>query len=137
MKWTLMTAADGMLFVTSDHPVLRHDPDERSPYRYGLASDTIELGLPLSATKYLLFTHDLDRQRQWLELKNAGKEDQAKELRASTPTMIVHKLDADSTWRLKEGIIRSAPRFIFCPDEDLKYVEGLAKEPWTLRWQTG
>ncbi len=137
MKWTLVTAANGVQFVTSDHPVLRHDPDEHNPYRYGLASDTIELGLPLNAKNYLVITHDRQRQKQWLELKDAGKDEEARALRSSTPVMAVHRLSAENTLKLRDGIIRSAPRFIYCPDEDPRYVEVLAKEPWTLRWHVG
>lgn len=137
MKWTLINAADGSTFVTSDHPVIRHDPDERSPFRYGYASPTVEFGLPMSASKYLLINRDLEREQRWAELMMAGREREAEELRQSVPVLGAKTLDADTTWKLKEGTIRSAPRFIFCPDEDPHYVELLKKEPWTLRMQTG
>lgn len=61
MQWTLLTAAEGAAFVTSDHPVVRNDPDEHSPYRYGFMSDTIEFGLPLTARKFLSVTRDHER----------------------------------------------------------------------------
>lgn len=137
MQWTLLTAAEDVAFVTSDHPVLRNDPDEHSPYRYGFMSGTIEFGLPLTARKFLSITRDHEREMQWENLMKGGNEEQARELRTSLPTMASHMLDGDSTWKLKERIIRSAPRFIYCPDEDTRYVEFLSEKAWTLRWHTG
>jgi Protein of unknown function (DUF4238) len=69
MNWTLINSADGTPFVTSDHPVIRHDPDETSPFRYRYASPTVEFGLPLSASKYLLINRDIEREQRWTELK--------------------------------------------------------------------
>jgi hypothetical protein len=137
MNWTLLSAADGVPFVTSDHPVVRQDADERSPFRYGYASATIEFELPLTASKYLFINRDAARELRFVELKKAGKEKEAEELRSVLPAMGLNNLDAATTWKLKEATIRSAPRFIFCPNEDERYVELLAKEPWTLRMHTG
>ncbi len=137
MQWTLLTAAEGIPFVTSDHPVLRNDPDEHSPYRYGFMSDTIEFWLPLTAHKFLSITRDHEREGLWGALMKGGNVEQARELRASLPTMTSHMLDGDTTWKLKERTIRSAPRFIYCPEEDARYAEFLSKEAWTLRWRSG
>lgn len=137
MKWTLLTAPEGASFVTSDHPVLRHDPDKRSPYRFGLASATVEFGLPLTKTKFLLLTHDVERLKKWTELIDAGKNEEANQLRQSCPELNLKTLDVDTTLQLVEGIIRSAPRFLFTPKEDDKYLQLLSKEPWTLRMQMG
>lgn len=136
MNWTLLRAADGVPFITSDHPVIRQDADEKSPFRYG-SSPTIEFGLPLTAAKYLFINRDVDREQRFVELKKAGKEKEAEEFRVALPVMGIKTLDAETTWKLKEGTIRSAPRFIFCPNEDARYIELLAKEPWTLRMHTG
>jgi hypothetical protein len=136
MNWTLLSAPDGVPFVTSDHPVIRHDADVRSPVRYGYASPTIEFGLPLTVSKYLFINRNAERERRFVELRKAGKEREAEEFRLALPAMGVKDLDAETTWKLKDGTIRSAPRFIFCPDEDAKYAELLAKEPWTLRIHT-
>jgi hypothetical protein len=68
MRWTLVTASDGLDLPTSDHPVIRQDPDAQSPFRYGLASATLEFGLPFSTSKFLLIGHDFERERRWAEL---------------------------------------------------------------------
>jgi hypothetical protein len=73
MKWTLLTAANGVSFVTSDHPVIRHDPDKSSPFRFGMASATIEFGLPLTTSKFLLITHDSERLQKWMGLIDAKR----------------------------------------------------------------
>jgi len=113
MQWTLVTARNGTALVTSDHP----------------------------GSRFLLITHDFERERKWTELVSAGKEQEANALRGalpgSLPAMKAKMLDIEKTLSLKEGIIRSAPRFIFCPDEDPQYSELLALEPWTLRMKTG
>jgi Protein of unknown function (DUF4238) len=137
MRWTLMSGADAVTFVTSDHPVIRHDPGKESPFRYGYASPTIEFGLPLNASKFLLVTRDLEREQKFAELVKAGKDREAEDLKLSLPTLGLKELDSEKTWKLKEATIRSAPRFIFCPDEDPKYAELLKQEPWILRMQVG
>lgn len=137
MNWTVCTAADGVPFVTSDHPVIRHDPDEKSPYRFGFASPTIEFGLPLNKSQFLLINRDAQREQEFVKLKQSGKHKEADEFRLKLPEMKTKSLDVDTTWALKEGIIRSAPRFVFAPDENTKYVEFLSKEPWTVRLQVG
>ena len=100
-------------------------------------SASVEFGLPVSKSKFLSITHDFERERQWTALVEAGKEEEAKKLRESVPVTHFKKLDGETTAKLREGIIRSAPRFIFCPDENQDYTALLAKEPWTLRMQVG
>jgi hypothetical protein len=51
--------------------------------------------------------------------------------------MAAKTMDANAKSKLVEGIVRSAPRFIFSANEDPKYAEFLSKEPWTLRMQLG
>lgn len=108
MKWTLVSAKEDMVFPTSDHPVTRHDPDPRSPYRFGFMSATVEFGLPVSKSKFLLIAHDFEREHQWTELVEQGKGEEAKKLRESVPVTNFKKLDGETTAKLREGIIRSA-----------------------------
>jgi hypothetical protein len=66
-----------------------------------------------------------------------GRKRKAEDLRRSLPVMAAKTMDANAKSKLVEGIVRSAPRFIFSANEDPKYAEFLSKEPWTLRMQLG
>lgn len=59
LKWWLMTAADGSVFITSDNPLVREvDPKSVSPIYgdMGFLNPTAEITFPLSSTKLLMIS---------------------------------------------------------------------------------
>jgi len=55
--WVLIKNATGIPFGTSNHPVLRHNPDDKRPYDIGVRSPGAQIYLPISA-EVTLYMHD-------------------------------------------------------------------------------
>ncbi len=55
--WVLLKNATGTPFWTSDHPVVRHNPDDKRPHDIGILSPGVQIYLPISA-ELTLYMHD-------------------------------------------------------------------------------
>jgi hypothetical protein len=87
MQWTIIRAEEGS-FVTSDAPVVRHDPEFKGGlYGGGLYSSTAEVWFPLSKLACMVITHDHEGERRFFELLYAGRKREADAVREHLPAM--------------------------------------------------
>lgn len=127
MHWTVFHATEGE-FLTSDAPVVRHDPGFRGGfYGGGIASPTAQVWFPLSKKACLLITHDNERQAKFFELLENGKIEEAKAVRAKLPEICGRDINAEGVPDVNQQTIVNADRFVFSPfrsDEILRLFKG-------------
>jgi len=136
MKWTILRALGG--FVTSDNPVVRHDPEYRGGfYGLGLASRTVEINFPISKNACLVITHDRNREDRWHELMATGEEEKAKELRRTVPTIEYTRPSAEIVNRINGMTVAYADRFVFSPVQHPGIPQIFTGKPKGFRIQVG
>jgi Protein of unknown function (DUF4238) len=117
MQWTVVRAVEGD-FVTSDTPVVRHDPEFKGGfYGGGLYSSTAEVWFPLSKHACLVITHDHAGQKKFFELLRVGRTEEAEAVRRELPPIREHRIQQAAVHAINHDTIANADRFVFSPFE--------------------
>jgi Protein of unknown function (DUF4238) len=133
MQWTIIRAEEGS-FVTSDAPVVRHDPEFKGGlYGGGLYSSTAEVWFPLSKRACMVITHDHEGERRFFELLYAGRKQEADAVREQLPAIRENRVGQASVDQINQATIRNADRFVFSPFESPETSETLKGESQNMR----
>jgi uncharacterized protein DUF4238 len=133
MQWTVVRATEGD-FLTSDAPVVRHDPDFKGGvYGGGLFSSTAEVWFPLSKQACIVITHDQAGEKKFFELLAAGRRQEAEAVRRELPPIREVRIKQSAVDRINQFTIANADRFVFSPFESAEISKGLQGESQNMR----
>lgn len=133
MRWTIIRAEEGS-FVTSDAPVVRHDPEFKGGvYGGGLYSSTAEVWFPLSKRACLVITHDHEGEKKFFELLYAGRRQEADAVREHLPQILESRVKQAGVDEINKATIMNADRFVYSPFESAEIPKLLNGESQNMR----
>jgi hypothetical protein len=133
MQWTVIRAVKSA-FVTSDAPVVRHDPGFKGGlHGGGLMSSTAQVWFPLSKQACLVITHDAAGEQKFFELLAAGRRDEAEAVRSQLPPILEREIGQPLVDGINYRTIINAERFVFSPFESAEISEMLQGESQNIR----
>jgi len=136
MQWTVIPAVKGA-FVTSDAPVVRHDPGFKGGFHGGgLMSSTAQVWFPLSKEACMVITHDATVMHKFVELFKAGHTNEAEAVRGQLPPILEREIGQAVVDSINYRTIISAERFVFSPFESAEISETLKGESQNMRITT-
>ncbi len=133
MQWTVVRATKGC-FVTSDAPVVRHDPGYKGGfYGGGLYSSTAEMWFPLSKHACIVIAHNHVGEKKFFELLAAGRRAEAEASKGDLPPIREVRIEESAVNKINEFTTANADRFVFSPFESAEISKTLRGESQNMR----
>jgi hypothetical protein len=137
MKWTVARTTPNLPYFTSDNPVVRMNPKHTGSFydSHGIANINVEIRFPLDKLNSLVMMHDIKRIEEWNELRESGRDEEARILSESVPVTVFIKAPPQLVEAINVGTARFAKRFVFSHAKSSGILTMMGKEPGGL-WPT-